>query len=146
MTRAALDCPVLLWACSGLLGLLWTAVSKFIVVPLRQNACSFWRLENTHPNLPANCCSCAGETPDFAKRAFSCTRNDMCSNSGWLLALPSAALGCFAIGVRVSTSRIPRWLEGLQAQGLRHRSKLEMYAHKHRIANLSGWGVPECAS
>ena len=105
---AALDCPALLWAalgCPGLLGLLWAAVSKYIVVPLRQNACKFWRLENAHPNLPANWCSRAGETPYFPKAVFWCTRNDMFSNSAWLLALPGAALGCSATGAPVQARR-----------------------------------------
>ena len=83
----------LLWAaCLGLLGLLWAAMSKFIVVPLRQNACKFWRLENTHPDLPPNWCSGAGEMPDFPKPAFSCTQNHMFRNSVWLFALDCPAL------------------------------------------------------
>ena len=77
-----------LWAaCSGLLGQLWAAMSKFIVVPLRQNACKFWRLENTHPDLPPNWCSGAGEMPNFPKPTFSCTQNHMFRHSVWLFAL-----------------------------------------------------------
>ena len=86
--KAALGCSRPLWGYSRLLfkGGAWApkrTVSKLIVVPLRQNACKFWRLENTRPNLHPKWCSRLRQTPDFQKTMFSCKQSDMFSNSVW---------------------------------------------------------------
>ena len=75
-------------------------MSKYIVARLHQNACKFWHLGNTHPDVPANWCSRAGETPDFPKPAFPCMRNAMFSHSVWLCSGLVGVLWAVCSGLR----------------------------------------------